>query len=1068
MKIKPTTRLEKFKNGFLHEKLIFFSLIFVLSVLSFDCWFQNLPLSGYGLVFVTLILIGVTTWATCHGIKWLILRNKPLQFYITQESKDEKWLKFLKIYKEKENIIFDSIFQSDKKCFASFKYPTTLNEQTRLFLKDIEKDFIKSWYSDISQNPSFLFDTHLLLEEILFKILGRLKNVNSKNLILKILVLYLNHLQEFKKGLKKISKLNCDNCEPKLKKGLVDVYRYSHPGSQNDQILNHYLFKIVKYILQEYAPHEFITSLQCKILRGIVARKVFRGLLTTIEDPNWINIKFLYLLNYSEYENLLKNKTYTVKERIVEETVQEQEYKFNAHSMILTKRFRSTNLFPKDMNFFNATKAEAKDNNNVQKTEKESMTLPLKKMEGNSGNISTVLGGLISSTAGPLLPDNMSLCYHPLNKMWQSPVVEVKKDFPDSLFRKTIVEGVKIQHKNKPLSRSKSTDAMSPVDPLKLRDVSIGEELYENALLTEGELVPKRKSSGNVKKLVKTRSFDTGSIAIESITDDIFGGNFDKRSSTSSLTLEGSQTEEKSGENQGDVSPVYEEPEDFATTIAKLRSLLQQRESSSTLSDKSVRSIDSQSAVPSMDRSDSSNKSKDLDNGSFDSQVACDVPSDGRLFMNVCIPKTELSTDSNGCPYVLYSIQYDGIYMIKDQNNQEDEPELILQTTITKRRFQEFLNLHSRLEENNNLKAALRGIKGPSKWLNLPFSGKTDESTTSSRRPVLELYLQQLCSKVEISTTSELHEFLAYGYNGNSTFVKKDSDFSIQRIDKLLANKVTGVFNSIKTALPSFDFETTSSIMTSEAAKGFQEQKLLQGFLNFGNKPAFVELNFDFTFKEPTGDSLTDDIRRYFSEKSDCIEDALDVLDSNDWMSEQGECRPVTADGKCVWHNFKDSLLDDELEQLDSWLPVYSLILDILCELLQDSDSWAVKEPVVYLIKVLSGHWEDRVKDELKKLDWDQILGNVIRLIRLVVFQSSTSEFADLKQEETKKILHDAMLNIMPNFVTQFVKPEGVSSAILLFIGSFQHFRLNRDVLLRLMDIILIHLLSCPHLACES
>lgn len=608
MKIKLTTRLEIFKNGFLHEKVIFFSLIFVLSVLSFDCWFQNLPLSGYGLIFVTLILIGCTTWATCHGIKWLILRNKPLQFYITEESQDEKWLKFLKIYKEKENIIFDSIFQSEKECFASFKYPTTLNEQTRLFLKDIERDFIKSWYADISQNPSFLFDIHLLLEEVLFKIIGKLKNVNSKNLIINILVLYLNHLQEYKKGLKKISKLNCDNCEPKHKKELVDVYRYSHPGSQNDQILNYYLLKVVKYILQEYAPHEFITSLQCKILRGIVARKVFKGLLTTVEDPTWINIKLLYLLDSSEYENLLNNKTYTVEERIVEETEEDREYKFKSNPMVLTKRYMSSNLFQNNRNFFNATK----DNNNVQnkKTEKESMTLPLNKMEGNTGNISTVLGGLISSTAGPLLPDNISLCYHPLNKMWQSPVVEVKKDFSDSLFRKTVVEGVKIEKSNKVLQRSKSTDAMSPPtdgmnDPLKLKDVSIGEELCENVQLTEGELITKRKSSGNVKKLVKTRSFDTGSIAIDSIDESLFGGNFDKRSSTSSLTLESSQAEDKSGENQGDVSPVYEEPEDFATTIAKLRSLLQQRESSSTLSDKSVRSIDSQSAVPSIDRSDS-------------------------------------------------------------------------------------------------------------------------------------------------------------------------------------------------------------------------------------------------------------------------------------------------------------------------------------------------------------------------------------------------------------------------------------------------------------------------------
>lgn len=635
--IKPDKRLDELNHGSLHKKIIFISFSFILSVLSFDCWFRNLPLSGYGLVFVTLILIGCTTWATCYAIKWLIFRNKPLHFYITEESKDEKWLKFLKIYKEKEDIIFDSIFQSKNERFASFKYPTTLNEQTRLFLKDIEKDFIKSWYAEVSQNPSFLSDTHLLLEEILFKITAKLKHVNSKNLIINILILYLNHLQEYKKCLKKILKLNCDSLrdgnsihESKHKK-IVDVYRYSHPGSQNDQILNYYLLKVVKFMLQEYAPHEFVTSLQCKILKGILARKVFRSLLTTLEDPNWINTRLMYLLDLNKYEKLLANRTYSVKEQIVEEKEEEIGFKFKTKPMLLSKRYLNSNLFPMNKNFFSKDEYNCsmkniqencyKDNNNLEekKLEKDNLTLPLYnnnngKMEGNTSNISTVLGGLISSTAGPLLPDNISVCYHPVNKMWQSPIVEVKKDISDSItnpFRKTVVEGVKIEPKNKRLSRSKSTEAMPPMteeqlnDPLRLKDVSIGEELCESIQLSEDECAVKRKSSGNVKKLVKTRSFDTGSIAIENVADDgIFGGNLDKRNSASSLTLESSQIEEKTNENQGDVSPVYEEPEDFATTIAKLRSLLQQRESSSTLSDKSVHSIDSQSGVQSIDKPD--------------------------------------------------------------------------------------------------------------------------------------------------------------------------------------------------------------------------------------------------------------------------------------------------------------------------------------------------------------------------------------------------------------------------------------------------------------------------------
>lgn len=144
---------------------------------------------------------------------------------------------------------------------------------------------------------------------------------------------------------------------------------------------------------------------------------------------------------------------------------------------------------------------------------------------------------------------------------------------------------------------------------------------------------------------------------------------------------------------------------------------------------------------------------------------------------------------------------------------------------------------------------------------------------------------------------------------------------------------MTGVFNSIKTALPSFDFETTSALVTSEAAKGFHEQKLLQGFLNFGNKPEFVELKFDFIFKEPTGESLSDDIRKYFSEKSDCIEDALDVLDSSDWMSEQGECRPVMADGKCAWLNYKELLLDGKISHyVIGFFLLINLLIVIFCD----------------------------------------------------------------------------------------------------------------------------------------
>lgn len=36
----------------------------------------------------------------------------------------------------------------------------------------------------------------------------------------------------------------------------------------------------------------------------------------------------------------------------------------------------------------------------------------------------------------------------------------------------------------------------------------------------------------------------------------------------------------------------------------------------------------------------------------------------------------------------------------------------------------------------------------------------------------------------------------------------------------------------------------------------------------------------------------------------------MDVLDSNDWLAEQRECRFISDEDKCVWQNYKDIVLE--------------------------------------------------------------------------------------------------------------------------------------------------------------
>lgn len=59
---------------------------------------------------------------------------------------------------------------------------------------------------------------------------------------------------------------------------------------------------------------------------------------------------------------------------------------------------------------------------------------------------------------------------------------------------------------------------------------------------------------------------------------------------------------------------------------------------------------------------------------------------------------------------------------------------------------------------------------------------------------------------------------------------------------------------------------------------------------------------------------MTDHVRHFLAEKSDCIEDALDVLDNSDWHSEAGECHVLNSNGGCVWLKFKEAVMDGNLQ----------------------------------------------------------------------------------------------------------------------------------------------------------
>ncbi|XP_061558875.1 sorting nexin-19a isoform X7 [Phycodurus eques] len=112
------------------------------------------------------------------------------------------------------------------------------------------------------------------------------------------------------------------------------------------------------------------------------------------------------------------------------------------------------------------------------------------------------------------------------------------------------------------------------------------------------------------------------------------------------------------------------------------------------------------------------------------------------------------------------------------------------------RRYSEFLNLQTRLEENPEVKKFVKNVKGPKKMFpDLPF-GNTDGEKVEARKGQLDTFLKQLNSIPETARSEDMQEFLSLNsgvctYFGKRPFVKS-------RIDKMMENAL----DTLKTAFP--------------------------------------------------------------------------------------------------------------------------------------------------------------------------------------------------------------------------------------------------------------------------
>ncbi|XP_042332471.1 sorting nexin-19 isoform X2 [Sceloporus undulatus] len=165
------------------------------------------------------------------------------------------------------------------------------------------------------------------------------------------------------------------------------------------------------------------------------------------------------------------------------------------------------------------------------------------------------------------------------------------------------------------------------------------------------------------------------------------------------------------------------------------------------------------------------------------------------IIQNLRITGTITAREHSGTgfhPYTLYTVKYETTL---DSDNTSTLQQVAYHTV--NRRYREFLNLQTRLEEKPDLRKFIKNIKGPKKLFpDLPF-GNMDIEKVEARKSLLESFLKQLCTIPEITNSEEMQEFLALNTDARIAFVKKP--FVVSRIDKIVMNAIV---DTLKTAFP--------------------------------------------------------------------------------------------------------------------------------------------------------------------------------------------------------------------------------------------------------------------------
>ncbi|XP_036436913.1 sorting nexin-19a [Colossoma macropomum] len=383
-------------------------------------------------------------------------------------------------------------------------------------------------------------------------------------------------------------------------------------------------------------------------------------------------------------------------------------------------------------------------------------------------------------------------------------------------------------------------------------------------------------------------------------------------------------------------------------------------------------------------------------------------------------------------PYTLYTVKYETVV---DTDSLSTDQAIGYHTV--NRRYSEFLNLQTRLEERSDLKKVIKNIKGPKKLFPDLSFGNPDAEKVEARKGQLESFLKKLCSIPEAARSEEVQEFLALNTDASAAFEKKPCG---SRIDKMVEN----IVDTLKTAFPRSEPQSPTDDGEPDAD---------------GSRLRFSSIIASTTLSVP---DFQPKITYCFSEGSTVFKGPLGI---EGFVLEQekridGEPRKSNTRGEEQEEKDGDRAAEKKTRGTDTALA--DVALNILCLLMKDQWSWLCTENIQKTIRLLFG----TIIERWLEVGIAHLTSAPCWVIYLRVLQEAVWPGGDLpvgpqperspeQREETRLQCLDCLMKLFPELIPDILGCEKYKLSWEHVLESLQDPHINRHLVYCIFDLLL-------------